>query len=330
MNKLYFILIFLLGCSFINYKVYNSYVLQVSVINEFNNSEVLQATFDKIKDFDITIPNITSTTLPFSGLKANYFYRFGDLTKALEILNETNNDNPFWFFNEYLKSSIYSDLGFQDSSYYYSKIASNGLPNNIVHFEKHAINIARNGDIDDLNSTFLKVNSSDPTFFRIYLGVLLNMSDSFNYETKKIIKSNLEFNYKDDEIYFMSNAVLYGKINIDSSSVISKNAEKDFNLKNYDKSIEKYLKAISLFPGDYSYFENLSLSYYLNGNYKKSLTFINQAIDSFPSRNDGKAEYIKALSLIKLGDNSEACSLLRISTKRNFIQAHKLLLESCK
>ena len=104
MNKLFLLIPVAFICLFINFRVYQSYVLQDSLLSEFNKSEVMQSTFEMVKEESFTIPNITATTLPLVALKANYYYRFGDLDSALNLLNLKINDNPHWYLKEFLKA----------------------------------------------------------------------------------------------------------------------------------------------------------------------------------------------------------------------------------
>ena len=329
MNKLFLLIPVAFICLFINFRVYQSYVLQDSILLEFNKSEVMQSTFEMVKEESFTIPNITATTLPLVALKANYYYRFGDLDSALNLLNLKINDNPHWYLKEFLKASIYNDIGVRDSSLYYSKLAFQGLPNNIAHFEKYALNLAINKDTKSLNEAFDIIDINNNIMARIYLGILLNINEEFDVTTLNNVKSIVDLHYKDDEIFGMANSILYGKSNMDKALDYTKIAEQYFTQNEYEKALDQYNNAISLFPRDYSYFENAALSAHLASKNQESLQLIQISMDSFPSRGDGKAEYIKALALIALDKKDEACKYLRISRKNNFKQSFQLISKTC-
>ena len=329
MNKLFLLIPVAFICLFINFRVYQSYVLQDSLLSEFNKSEVMQSTFEMVKEESFTIPNITATTLPLVALKANYYYRFGDLDSALNLLNLKINDNPHWYLKEFLKASIYNDIGVRDSSLHYSKLAFQGLPNNIAHFEKYALNLAINKDTKSLNEAFDIIDINNNIMARIYLGILLNINEEFDVTTLNNVRSIVDLHYKDDEIFGMANSILYGKSNMDKALDYTKIAEQYFTQNEYEKALDQYNNAISLFPRDYSYFENAALSAHLASKNQESLELIQISMDSFPSRNDGKAEYIKALALIALDKKDEACKYLRISRKNNFKQSFQLISKTC-
>ena len=329
MNKLFLLIPVAFICLFINFRVYQSYVLQDSLLSEFNKSEVMQSTFEMVKEESFTIPNITATTLPLVALKANYYYRFGDLDSALNLLNLKINDNPHWYLKEFLKASIYNDIGVRDSSLYYSKLAFQGLPNNIAHFEKYALNLAINKDTKSLNEAFDIIDINNNIMARIYLGILLNINEEFDVTTLNNVRSIVDLHYADNEIFGMANSILYGKSNMDKALDYTKIAEQYFTQNEYEKALDQYNNAISLFPRDYSYYENAALSAHLASKNQESLKLIQISMDSFPSRNDGKAEYIKALALIALDKKDEACKYLRISRKNNFKQSFQLISKTC-
>ena len=329
MNKLFFLIPIAFICLFINFRVYQSYVLQDALLSEFNNEEVMNSTFEMVKEESFTFPNITATTLPLVALKANYYYRFGDTDTALNLLNDKINDNPHWHLKEFLKALIYNDLGVRDSSLFYSKLAFEGLPNNIAHFEKYAVNLAITKDIKSLNDAFEMIDINNTIMARIYLGILLNINEEFDVIMLNNVRSIVDLHYNDNEIFGMANSILYGKTNMDKALEYTTIAEQYFTQKDYEKALDQYNNAISLFPRDYSYFENAALSAHLASKNQESLDLIQISMDSFPSRGDGKAEYIKALALIEIGQSDEACKTLRISRKNNFKQSFQLINKTC-
>lgn len=329
MNKLYLLILIAFICLFINFRVYQSYVLQDALLTEFNNEEVMKSTFEMVKEESFTFPNITATTLPLVALKANYYYRFGDTDMALNLLNKKVNDNPHWYLKEFLKALIYNDLGVRDSSLFYSRLAFEGLPNNIAHFEKYAINLAINKDVKNLNEAFNIIDINNSIMAKIYLGTLLNINDEFEDNTLRNVKLIVDKHYNDNEIFGMANSILFGKDKMDKALNYTRIAEKYFSQNDYESALAQYNKAISLFPRDYSYFENAALSAHLASKNEEAIELIQISLDSFPSRNDGKAEYIKSLALIALNKKDEACETLRISRKKNFKQSFKLISKTC-
>ena len=60
---------------------------------------------------DLTIPNVTVTTIPLIDIKARYLVNAKKYDRALEILSKQKNANPYLFYREALKSTIYDKKG---------------------------------------------------------------------------------------------------------------------------------------------------------------------------------------------------------------------------
>ena len=102
-----------------------------------------------------------------------------------------------------------------------------------------------------------------------------------------------------------------------------------FNKKDYKKAAVEFEKALKANPLDYAHFENAATANYLIGNLDKAIEQINVVIEDLNPLN-GKCEYIKALILIRYGDNIGACSLLETSIKSGYDQAKETSSSYCK
>ena len=70
---------------------------------------------------------------PLKSIKARYYLKNKQYDKALAVLDQGNNANPYLFFSENMKSKVFEEKGDMDSAYYYSKKLFFGLPNNTLH-----------------------------------------------------------------------------------------------------------------------------------------------------------------------------------------------------
>ena len=102
----------------------------------------------------------------------------------------------------------------------------------------------------------------------------------------------------------------------------------NFNNKEFDLAIEKFNQATELNPNDYSNFENLSIIYYNLKDFGNSLKNINVVLEKFNTI-DGKAEMIKGLALIGLGDNILACEYFKTSLNKGMNQAQEFFNNYC-
>ena len=56
---------------------------------------------------DLSIPNVTVTTIPMSDIKARYLINAKKYEDALKLLHRGNNANPYLFYKESLLSTLY-------------------------------------------------------------------------------------------------------------------------------------------------------------------------------------------------------------------------------
>jgi tetratricopeptide (TPR) repeat protein len=90
-----------------------------------------------------------------------------------------------------------------------------------------------------------------------------------------------------------------------------------------------YIKAIGVEPNNYTHYENVAICYYTNKNFEKSIPYFNKAA-SFANNNTGKSEFFKAMSLVAIGKNAEACGPLQAAKKKNYPDIDKFIALYCK
>ena len=120
---------------FISNKVYGSLKNQMLLLKDFNQGQY-NTPLSQVINMDLSIPNVTVTTIPMVDIKARYLVNAKKYDRALETLSKQENANPYLFYRESLISTIYDNKGNIDSAYHYAKKAYNGLPNNQVHVAK--------------------------------------------------------------------------------------------------------------------------------------------------------------------------------------------------
>jgi tetratricopeptide (TPR) repeat protein len=105
-------------------------------------------------------------------------------------------------------------------------------------------------------------------------------------------------------------------------------ATESFNKKNYAGALIDFKKAAELAPIEYTNFENTGLSYYYLNDFSKAITWFDKVIQMKTST-DGKAEFFKAMCLIFLRRNEEACPWLKIAQAKNYKDAKSFLAANC-
>ena len=82
---------------FISYKVYGSLKNQMYLLRDFNSNQY-NTTIPQLEAMDMEIPNVTVTTIPLKSIKARYYLKNKQYDKALAVLDQGNNANPYLFF----------------------------------------------------------------------------------------------------------------------------------------------------------------------------------------------------------------------------------------
>ena len=102
-----------------------------------------------------------------------------------------------------------------------------------------------------------------------------------------------------------------------------------FNQQDYVNAAKNFELAIAKNPLEYSYYENAATCNYLIGNLNKAVQQIDKVINEMNPLN-GKCEYIKAITFIKMGDPVGACPLLLTSKDSGYPQASATWEQYCK
>lgn len=313
---------------YINFNVFQSYILQYDLIQEFNTKTLTNSTLQKIQNSNITMPNVTMTSLPLLPIYAAYKQAFGDTEQALSILNQPVNDNPYIGYRESLKSQIFYDLKVLDSSLFYAKKAYLKVPQNPIHFERLAIALAYKKEQDSLVTYFNLFQHDDEAVWKLFLASFIAIEGETPDEVISIAKrAKLKFPKSSDVSYF-SNSIIYGLENVKLSSELSQKAEIFYENNDFKKAGELYEMASLKNPGIYSNFENAASCFLVTENYEKALKFSSIVLDSF-NISLGKSAFTKAVSLNALGQKDEACKFIKISIKQGFKNAYPYLNQFC-
>jgi tetratricopeptide (TPR) repeat protein len=104
---------------------------------------------------------------------------------------------------------------------------------------------------------------------------------------------------------------------------------KMFSKGKYTQAANLYIKAGNIEPSNYTHFENAAICFYTSKNFEKSIPYFDKAA-SFANNNTGKSEFFKAMSLVSMGKNSDACAVLQAAKKKNYPEIDKFIAQYCK
>lgn len=300
---------------------------QMVLLSEFNSNQ-FNTNYSVIDSFNDQIPNVSVTTIPLAQMKANYLVKKGLYKDAASLVYRSLNTNKYLGFSDFMLTKIHEGLKNMDSAKYYSVKAVEKLPNNGAHIANFYKNIGNDFELADL--IFEKYKNNYVSIFWLgYLNFIINDSS----KSKKNLIELTEFsinNFPDQKENFQRilNYLMYGVVSNDYQSLV-KEALNYFNKGEYKLAIIKYQEAIKLNSEDYSNYENLAIIYYTIKDFENSVKYINIVLNRFDT-DDGKAEMIKGLGLLGLGDDVLSCEYFRASLEKGMNQSQNYLSNYCE
>jgi len=322
-------LIFVIPGTYISNQVYKSLKGQMFLLQDFNTNKY-SVPLDKVDDIVPEIPNITVTTIPLKSVKARYYLNAKKYDKALQLADQGTSANPYLFYSELLKSQIFSAQGKLDSAKLYAKKAFFGLPGNDLHAATYLNLISQTRDDKALEESFeLLTYNKNFNNWKNYLILAKNFSSIDNSILVQRAKNAVDIFPNNAEIKSIYNLILVGEQNISKATQVSNSGLNYFNKKDFKNAAIQFQLAIENNPLDYAHFENAASANYMIGNFDKALEQINVVVNTMNPLN-GKCEYIKALILLRLGDNREACSYLNTSLNNGYSASKAVLEQTCQ
>ena len=313
-------LLALLPSIYVSNKVYESLKGQMFLLQDFNSNQ-FNVSMNRIDNLVPEIPNITVTTIPINSVKARYYVNAKKYDKALALLDEGTQANPYLFYSEVLKSQIYTAKGQLDSAAVYAKKAFFGLPNNALHASNYINIINQTRDREALDEAFeLLTLKNDLNNWKNYLIVAAQLYPPKEQKLVERAKRAAQLFPLDQSIQGLYRSIAVGPEALNKGIAFSNAGLELFNQADYINAALNFEKAIAQNPLEYSYYENAATANYLTGNLDKAVDQIDIVIKDMNPL-DGKCEYIKALIYIKLGDPIGACPLLQTSVDSGYQQA---------
>jgi O-antigen ligase/tetratricopeptide (TPR) repeat protein len=321
-------LFLLLPSLYVSNSVYNSLKGQMFLLQDFNSNNY-NVPLNQVDNIVPDMPNITVTTIPINSVKARYYVKAKKYDKALALLDNGTDANPYLFYSEILKSQIFQEQGKLDSAKIYARKAFFGLPNNDLHASRYInlINITR--DKKALKEAFeLLTYKNKLVNWKNYLIVANGISNIKDPILIERAKKATEIFPNNREIKNLYNQIAVGKGKLNESIYYSKTGLDYFNKGDFQKAAIEFEKAIEANPLDYAHFENAATANYMIGNLEKAEEQIDMVINDLNPLN-GKCEYIKALIYIKMGDPIGACPYLATARDSGFSQAVGIFQQYC-
>ena len=314
--SLYIILSFLI---FINYKFFYSTILQSILIKDYNTSSYT-INPSIMERFDLSIPNITQTTIPMKLLKGRYYINEDSIQEAIKLFKESLKINPYLKMAEGELSFAYFKLKEYDSAYYYAREAFRSLPDNNTHRRAYFQSLVQRQDSVELMDAFelIKKNNNRGNWLQ-YLLARKAISKKNTPEIDSLfIEYKNKFNLESDiETSMFQSRLFQGNLAVTDAVEISNQAQILYNEKKYLEAAKNYELSIQINPYDYTFYQNAALAYANTEETDLAIKYFDKVIYDFQVQ-DGKAHFYKGILLLKLNNKMEGCENLRMAVNYKF------------
>lgn len=304
--KIIFLIIFLSTPPVIysSIRLFNSSIDQRIILSHYNLADysLSKEVMDKM---DMEYSDITVTTIPMKSLKGFFYMKNGLYREAIDLFNEGSPRNPYLYFSESYKAFSFLMLEEDDSAAYYSKLAFNKLPGNVVHFANYALSSVVNKDSTALKDAYSKATYKFDTHDEIYLTA---MADIIGEDETNFVLEDYQFNAESENEALKKSYVTL-KIGTEDLILAAEYhllAEYYFNQDKFDIAEEYWGLASETNPYEFPYQENYANANLRLGNFEKARKILDELIETNNSKSI-KAKYLRGLALLNLKEDELAC-----------------------
>jgi O-antigen ligase len=336
----YLTILILLPVTYISFLTYTSMKGQMILMREANAEAKEPLEF--IATLFPAIPNISVTTLPIESMKARYYYRDKKYDEALALLDKGTKANPYIYYSEFLKAALYFSTDRMDSAYKYGKLSFYNWPRASNYYRNFIAILGKQKDTTEIKkafATYVKYRN-EPFAWNTFLMGMLQSKGKGDQNLLMLADSALKQFPGDTNIVQRRKEILGTMQSGISTSGITQNSieeanrfylegSKLFSQKSYSAAAQKFIRAASLNPGNYAFFENAGICYYASNQFDKAVLYFDKAIQLGTSAS-GKSEYFKAVSLVNLGRKDEGCALAKIAKEKKYPDADLFIQSNCK
>jgi len=280
LGSLSLILLLLIPSLIIHIISYRALTKQGLLLYEFNSGK-FNMSLDKLDEISNDFPNLTQTAMPIKSMKARYFHNYGKKEQAYELIRGGMKDNPHIGFSESLLSQFYFNDKLYDSSFYYSKIAFDKIPNNMPHFSGYVQNLVQRKGRDEIINAFDKVlplvPGSKVTAWSIFFQGMARISQAGDpYLLQKVNEAHKMYP-NNENIFLYKRVFTYGSQNIELAKVSYKKENELYAEKKFNQAGEAFAKALDLDSLDLTFALNAGLAFYEAKDFEKQFAILKWA-----------------------------------------------------
>jgi O-antigen ligase/tetratricopeptide (TPR) repeat protein len=334
----YFVVgLLLIGYSInVNNQVYDSLKVQRFVMGEID-ADPKMALADVESAFP-KYPNLSTSALPIKALVARYQFRDKHYDEALRLLNESEKDNPYLHYNDFIRTAIYGAKQNYDSTAYYAYAAFFNWPRATSYYKNALFAAAKKRDTVQINKAFNLYNKyrTSAEAYHQYLLALYEVKGGADKRMIDLLDTAFK-KFPGDSALLAStrNIIARGAAGAGAAAGvpnINQNSAKGvqaFQKGNFAVAANYYIKASEEEPNNFTHFENIGICFYSNKNYDKCLAYFDRA-NQFAANTSGKSSFFKALALIAMGKKELVCAALADAKKKNYPGVDTYIAANCK
>lgn len=317
----------LIPAIYIANETFESLKIQKFVMGEVNaDPKMATIEVEKLPD----IPNLSSSTLPMKAMLSRYYIRDKRFDDALRVLKESENDNPFLHYNDFLRTSIYASLNKMDSAHFYAKRAFDAWPRASSYYKNMIFTSAKLKDTNEIKRALqvsLDVNNDNALTWNQYLLGMFEVKQGADKSLLAQLEKTLKKFPADTAILNPTKNMLRGG-NRDLRGLTAK-GNALFVKGKYVQAAAIYKELSQLDPGNFSHLENVGICYYAGRKFAESLFYFAKS-EQHPGNNTGKSAYFAGMSQLSTGNKADACASFNRSQVKGYPDAAAAIAQHCK
>ena len=310
---------------------YDSLKIQKFVMGEVNADPVM-----KTEDVEKlpSIPNMSSSTLPLKAMIARYYIRDKKYDEALTLLKESDNVNPYLYYNDFLRTAIYAAKNNFDSALYTGKRAFYNWPNATSYYKNLIFAASKKKDSTEIKKAFNLIvdHFNTPFTWNNYLLGMYEVKGSADANLNNMLDSAIKM-FPSDLATFSQTKGLFSRTLKDANN---KNVNdyttegiQAFQKGQYVKAASCYASAFKLDPTNYTHAENVGICYYTAQKFADAIDYFKKSI-AVGTSTTGKSEYYLGMSYLMSGKKIEACNALQLANAKKYPDAEAAITNNCK
>ena len=315
---------------YIHKLTYDSLKIQKFVMGEVNADPVM-----KTEDVEKlpSIPNMSSSTLPLKAMIARYYIRDKKYDEALALLKESENVNPYLYYNDFLRTAIYAAKNNFDSALYSGKRAFYNWPNATSYYKNLIFAASKKKDSTEIKKAFNLIvdHFNTPFTWNNYLLGMYEVKGNADTSLNNMLDSAIKM-FPNDLATFSQTKALFNRNLKDANN---KNANdytteglQAFQKGQYVKAASCYASAFKLDSTNYTHAENAGICYYTAQKFADAIDYFKKSI-AVGSSTTGKSEYYLGMSYIATGKKLEACNALQLANAKKYPDAAAAITNNC-